>query len=116
MDLRQLRDLLGEYKAGSWFVLNSSASGFAQDKPLHYRPFILIADWSTARPIAQTKPRSTTSRNGLPHDAHPRDHDPGCRINKPGCIVNVRWSVSSELVRSENYSCTEPDDSIMKRL
>jgi hypothetical protein len=112
-DLKALRDLLGEYEPGSWFLCHGRCSGFAPHKE-GWRPFILIERWAR-HPIAFAYPRSTTSREGLnhrPHD-HAREY-PNCCISRPGKILWIQWSLPAQLICSTNFSCIEPDADVVK--
>jgi len=112
--LRGLRDLLGEYPAGSWFLVDNAESAlemgrrFAHSKPDdEVRPYILIRTWERSRPHVDARPRSA---RGTSHGAHPRGHEPSCRINKPGVIVSCLWVLSARVLDADHYSCREPDE------
>src|SRR4051794_17074923 len=104
--LDRLRDLLGVYDAGTWFVCDSSAAGFRDDKT---RPMVLIEQWKRGRATVRACARSASARTGYLHEAHPAGHDPHCQITKRGRIVFEYCVLSSKLICSDNYSCVEPD-------
>jgi hypothetical protein len=113
MQLSNLRFLLQNYPAGSWFYITDT---FWSDKE-RPRPFILAAEW-TGGPLVQLFPRSTQPqrpRSGMAHNAHPVGHEPGCEVNKPGWIVWRRLSCASDQIDNA-YSCTEPDMAVISAL
>lgn len=98
------------YSAGSWFWVPNEQSGWSGQPGSH--PFVLTAAYDGG-PTATTRARSTTSRDGIAHRAHPLGHVTNCGIKKPGWIQHLRWTVGPDAICAENYSCGEPYDEIL---
>jgi hypothetical protein len=113
MDLRQLRDLLGAYEIGTWFLISSEHSSFAAGKGFHSRPYVLVRPWRNNHPIAHCRPRSRTNSRGLAHAAHDWGHYPTCHVTESGFIVHELVAVRSSGICHENFSCIEPDETVI---
>lgn len=105
---------------GTWFWVANSQSVHPQklirwnpDPGTH--PFVLVADYDGG-PTATVRARSKTSRRGIPHDPHPPDCSPTCKITEVGRIVPLLWSLGPEAICADNYSCVEPYGEILKKL
>ena len=80
---------------------------FSPDKS---RPVILATAFG---PDAVLYPRST-QRGRFRHGPHNHAPDPPCKINKPGWVVlDVPLAVEPSSLNDENYSCEEPEDSLL---
>jgi hypothetical protein len=112
IDLYELRQVFGRWEVGTWFQINDSLIGWRKGVE---RPFVIFTDYDGG-PLADARPRSTTSRSAFEHVAHGLRHEAGCQIDRDGWIhVDVVASLPADLLPS-SYSCTEPDDMAVDRL
>jgi hypothetical protein len=63
--------------------------------------------------VVRARPRSRTSRTGFSHDAHPRQHEPGCGVTERGRISYEVCVLDARYVSAEYYSCIEPDGDVV---
>jgi hypothetical protein len=108
------------YSFGAWFTVANSESVHSiklrrWDPKPGFHPFVLVADYDGG-PTATVRPRSASRERGIEHLAHPVDHSTTCRIDKEGWIVPVLWSLRSESIGSDSYSCQEPYNEIVEKL
>ena len=108
------------HSAGSWFWVPNSESCHSvierawSNEPGHH-PFVLVADYDGG-PGVTVRPRSTTNDRGVEHSAHPFDHERTCKIDRPGWVLRVLWSLRTDAVCGENYSCVEPYERTLEAL
>jgi len=105
LNLNDLRDRLDSFSPGDWFALYDDEIGWKGPK---LRPCMLIESYGN-HPISSIRPRTTTGRDGRFHSAHPYRHQPRCQIDRAGKIPEVLLRVSTGLINSQNYRCSEPD-------
>jgi len=108
------------YSKGAWFWVPNDesthpATGRTWSALPGRHPFVLLSDY-TGGPALAVRPRSTTSKSGLAHSAHPPRHVSTCKIEKDGWILRVLWSLGAHAVSAKNYSCLEPDVVVVSAL
>lgn len=118
--LDQLAFKLFGHRSGSWFWLANSLSVHSKlqhrwDLKPGDHPFILLADVNSG-PAVPARARSLSNRTGLAHAAHPNRHSPSCHIRRDGWIVRKAWSLRTEVLKEEYFSCFEPDGAVLAQL
>src|SRR3954466_15572914 len=78
------------HSLGTWFWVPNAQSfhtktGQAWSEEHGRHPFVLVADYGGGNAVV--KPRSTTSRAGIEHSAHPVDHEQTCKIDRRGRVL-----------------------------
>jgi hypothetical protein len=108
------------HSGGTWFWVPNDQSAHSiterrwSDEPGRH-PFVLVADYAGG-PGVTVRPRSTTNDRGVEHFAHPADHEQTCKIGRKGWVLRVLWSLQTDAVCAENYSCVEPYEEILEAL
>lgn len=118
--LDQLAFKLFGHRLGSWFWIANSLSVHPRlqhrwDLKPGDHPFILMADVDGGLAVP-VRARSLSNRTGLAHAAHPNRHSPSCRIRRDGWIVRKAWSLRTEVLKEEYFSCVEPDEAVLTQL
>jgi hypothetical protein len=112
IDLYELRRQFARWEVGTWFEINDAVIGWKKGVD---RPFVIFTDYDGG-PLADTRPRSSTTRSTFEHAAHEPHHEAGCRIDRDGWIhVQAVASMRAELLETA-YACTEPDTTTVNRL
>jgi hypothetical protein len=119
-NLDELAFRLFGHSEGAWFWVPNHESRHAiterawSIEPGRH-PFVLVAEYAGG-PGATVRPRSTTNKKGVKHCAHPHDHERTCKIDEPGWVLYLLWSLPSDAVCADNYSCVEPYEQILEAL
>ena len=110
---RDLTFRLFGFSIGAWFWVSNEQSSWGKTPGSH--PFVLVGDYDGG-PTATVRPRSTTNKDGIPHQAHPPDCALSCRIRHDGWVLPMLWSLRRDLITADSYSCNEPYVELLDKL
>lgn len=119
MDVSEIRRRLNipPVAGVAWFSVDEKEVAFAQHKSPRHRA-VILRSWPDSSPLAWVFARSTSSSNGIEHEAHDHSYEyPSCWIENPARIVTtVPLTIKKSMLDHQTAMCAEPDELIVTAL
>lgn len=111
---------LGSPEPGEWHLILNRVVVVARQKLVdkadaRYRwlvvePPLLAQVLAAVRTTQDWGARAGRAGAGVPHDKHPPDHEPQCKIDEDGEISRTTRRLDQWVFREAEFSCHEPDE------
>lgn len=119
MDVSDIRKLFNfaPQEGTAWFRVDEKHLAFAPSKSPGMRP-VILRSWPSDTPIACVYARTSTGRDGIPHNPHAHGTDEArCRLDRPGRIVtHIPLAAKKSVLDHTTSMCDEPDASITEQV